>query len=61
MTSVAAYLSRTAQSGSTRVVAGPILAIFNSIVAFVRVTGQAFTEARAMERAMRRKYPFLDS
>ena len=61
MTSVTAYLSRTAQLGSARAVAAPILAVFSSIAMFVRVTGQAFTEARAMERVMRRKYPFLDS
>ncbi len=61
MALVTAYLARTAQLSSARAVAAPVVAVFNSIAAFIKVSGQAITEARAMERAMRRKYPFLDN
>ncbi len=58
MALVTAYLARTAQLGS-----GPRPArrgLFDRIAAFFRVTTQAWAEARALERQMMRKYPFLD-
>ncbi len=61
MALVTAYLARTAQLSSARAVAAPIVAVINSFAAFIKVSGQAITEARAMERGMRRKYPFIDN
>ena len=60
MALVTAYLARTAQLGSSPRVVPAGRGLFARIARFFRVTAQAWAEARALERAMMRKYPFLD-
>jgi hypothetical protein len=60
MALVTAYLARTAQFGSAPRPAAVVRGAFDRIAAFFRATGQAWSEARALEREMMRKYPFLD-
>jgi hypothetical protein len=60
MALVTAYLARTGQLASARGASSAAFDIFGRIGNFFRITVQAFSEARALEREMMRKYPFLD-
>jgi hypothetical protein len=60
MALVTAYLARTAQLGSAPHGASVARRAFDRVAAFFRVTQEAWIEARALEREMRRRYPHID-
>ncbi len=60
MAIVTTYLARTSQLGSPSRAAPAARGFFARIARFFRVTAEAWSEARALEREMLRKYPFLD-
>ncbi len=59
MALVTAYLARTAQFGSAPRPASR-RGVFARIRAFFRTSAEAWAEARALEREMKRRYPFTD-
>jgi hypothetical protein len=60
MALVTAYLARTAQLGSAARGASLARRAFDRIATFFRITQDAWVEARALEREMRRRYPHID-
>ena len=60
MALVTAYLARTAQLESAPYGASVFRRAFDRVAGFFRVTKEAWIEARALEREMRRRYPHID-
>jgi propanediol dehydratase large subunit len=60
MALVTAYLARTAPLGSAPDGASLARRAYDRVAAFLRVSREAWIEARALEREMKRRYPHID-